>query len=136
MLCIAIIVILMTISLKVIHDLETKARNLRAIVEIKQIQTAIDIYFEDYRELPASLADLNSGSVEDPWGTPYNYSNFTLVKKGQWRKDRSLHPLNTTYDLWSNGKDRKSVTPLTAAISHDDIIRGNDGDYVGLALGY
>lgn len=136
MLCIAIIIILLTITVKTVKDLETKARNLRAIVEIKKIQTAIGIYIDETGMLPATLAYLNAGALKDPWGTPYNYSNFDIVKKGKWRKDRFIHPVNTTYDLWSNGKDKKSATPLTAAISYDDIIRANDGEYVGLASDY
>ena len=56
--------------------------------------------------------------------------------KGKPRKDRFLHPLNTYYDLYSMGKDGKSQTPLTAKASHDDIIRANDGRFIGLASEY
>jgi general secretion pathway protein G len=52
------------------------------------------------------------------------------------RKDRFLVPINSTYDLYSVGADGKSTGPLTASISHDDVIRANDGGYVGLASGY
>jgi len=73
----------------------------------------------------------------DPWGNPYQYLNFDTVKGvGSVRKDRFLVPLNTDYDLYSMGKDGKSQTPLTAAASHDDIVRANDGRYIGLASGY
>jgi general secretion pathway protein G len=49
------------------------------------------------------------------------------------RKDRFLVPINSTYDLYSMGADGKSVLPLTAKHSHDDIIRANDGTYIGVA---
>jgi general secretion pathway protein G len=49
------------------------------------------------------------------------------------RKDRFLHPINSDYDLYSMGKDGKTVESLTAKMSHDDVIRGNDGQFVGLA---
>ena len=52
---------------------------------------------------------------------------------GMARKDRFLVPINSTYDLYSMGADGKSVLPLTATYSHDDIIRANDGTYIGLA---
>jgi general secretion pathway protein G len=55
---------------------------------------------------------------------------------GKVRKDRFLVPINSTYDLYSMGADGRSVGPLTAAMSRDDIIRANDGAYVGLAEGY
>jgi hypothetical protein len=52
----------------------------------------------------------------------------------QPRKDRFLHPINSDYDLYSMGKDGESVEPLTAQKSHDDVIRANDGSFVGLAV--
>jgi len=52
---------------------------------------------------------------------------------GKPRKDRFLHPINSDYDLYSMGKDGESVEPLTAKKSHDDVIRANDGGFVGLA---
>ena len=53
---------------------------------------------------------------------------------GKPRKDRFLHPINSDYDLYSMGKDGESVEPLTAQKSHDDVIRANDGSFVGLAI--
>jgi len=55
---------------------------------------------------------------------------------GQARKDRFLVPLNSDYDLYSKGQDGESVAPLTAAKSRDDIIRANDGGFIGLASEY
>ncbi len=55
------------------------------------------------------------------------------ASRGRPRKDRFLHPINSDYDLYSMGKDGESVEPLTARKSHDDIIRANDGSFVGLA---
>jgi general secretion pathway protein G len=51
----------------------------------------------------------------------------------QPRKDRFLVPINSDFDLYSMGKDRETVAPLTAKKSHDDIVRANDGAFVGLA---
>ena len=55
-------------------------------------------------------------------------------RPSQPRKDRFLHPINSDYDLYSMGKDGESVGPLTAKKSHDDVIRANDGSFVGLAV--
>jgi general secretion pathway protein G len=57
-------------------------------------------------------------------------------KKGKPRKDHQLHPINTDYDLYSVGKDGKSTETLASNISKDDIIRANDGGYVGLVSNY
>ena len=42
-------------------------------------------------------------------------------------------PVNSDYDLYSMGQDRGSVPAFTAKASQDDIVRANDGAYVGLA---
>lgn len=55
---------------------------------------------------------------------------------GQPRKDRFLVPINSDYDLYSKGRDGESVAPLTAKKSHDDVIRANDGTFVGLAVNF
>ena len=55
---------------------------------------------------------------------------------GQWRKDKNIVPINTDFDLYSIGKDGNSVAPLTAKPSRDDIIRANDGAFVGLVSVY
>lgn len=55
---------------------------------------------------------------------------------GKKRKDKSLHPLNTDYDLYSMGPDGRSVSPLTAKASRDDIIRANNGGFIGVAEDY
>jgi general secretion pathway protein G len=63
--------------------------------------------------------------------------NFATVHgTGQMRKDRFLVPINSTYDLYSKGKDGRSVMGLTANDSRDDIIRANDGAFIGLASDY
>ncbi len=49
------------------------------------------------------------------------------------RKDRFNVPINSDYDLYSMGPDGESVEPLIAAQSHDDIVRGANGAFVGLA---
>ena len=52
---------------------------------------------------------------------------------GGARKDRFGVPLNTDFDLYSMGKDRSSTDSLSTPNSHDDILRANDGAFVGLA---
>jgi general secretion pathway protein G len=52
------------------------------------------------------------------------------------RKDRNLVPINTDFDLYSVGPDGDSQAPLTAAASRDDIVRANDGRFIGKAEDY
>ena len=52
------------------------------------------------------------------------------------RKDKNLVPLNTDFDLYSKGPDGASQKPLNAEASRDDIVRANNGAYVGKAEDY
>jgi general secretion pathway protein G len=56
--------------------------------------------------------------------------------QGLMRRDRNLVPLNTRFDLYSKGKDGESYPPITAQRSWDDVLRANDGSFVGLASNY
>lgn len=121
------------------HQIE-KARITKAIAEIAIIQKEIAAYEgkEANNFLPKELKDIGRGNLLDPWDNPYRYLNFASIKKGtgKMRKDRFLVPLNTDYDLYSMGKDGMTMTPLTAEPSYDDIIRANDGAFIGLASEY
>jgi general secretion pathway protein G len=55
---------------------------------------------------------------------------------GEVRKDRFLVPLNSDYDLYSKGKDGESVPQIGDRRSQDDVLRANNGAYIGLASGY
>ena len=77
----------------------------------------------------------NRATFLDPWGRPYEYLNITL-SPSLARKDLALHPINSDFALYSKGKDGASQPPLTAATSRDDIVRANDGQFIGLASTY
>lgn len=109
----------------------------RAIADIDALEADIEAYDQLNDSLPDTLADIGRGDMLDPWGHPYQYLNFANAKgKGQMRKDRFLVPINSTYDLYSMGKDGLSLPPITAKVSQDDIIRASDGAYLGLASNY
>lgn len=113
------------------------ARYAKAVGDINAIETDIVAYEAVYGVLPNTLADIGRSDLVDPWGNPYVYTNYSdATKKNLIRKDRFLHPLNSDYDLFSAGVDGQWKAPLTAAQSHDDIIRASDGSYVGLASNF
>ena len=87
-------------------------------------------------ELRGGLDDLDIKINQDPWGNSYKYVDFRFIPKGKRRKDRNLVPVNSTYDLFSMGADGESKAPFTAKASRDDIVRANDGAYLGLASDY
>jgi general secretion pathway protein G len=110
------------------------------ITDIKQIERQILIFESGNDRLPETLADAGIALI-DQWGNPYQYiliRGKPLTGKGKVtpRKDKSLHPLNSDFDLYSMGPDGKSNVALTAKASHDDIIRAGDGQYIGAAEDY
>jgi general secretion pathway protein G len=145
------------------HALEA-ARVAKAIGDIKAIDKEIQIHVVLDGCLPGSLTDIGRNGLRDPWGNSYTYHVLPgkaagggggngksgknassdscaactgqCVPIGQARKDRKLVPINSDFDLFSAGRDGKTAGPLTAKASHDDIIRGSDGAFVGLGRDY
>jgi general secretion pathway protein G len=131
---IGIVSILGTIVYPLYTEYIEKARIVRAIAEIKIISIEIDLYQQENNAYPNDLAAVNYATLLDPWRSPYQYFNIQTAKgKGKMRKNKFMVPINTDYDLYSMGKDRKSDPPLTAKASRDDVIRANNGGYIGLA---
>lgn len=132
-----VVAILLTIAAIAIPNLMAAleaARTARAVSDIHTLEDEVTLYFSINGQFPDSLAQVGYGDFLDPWGNPYEYLNHDTMKgNGKARKDRFLVPLNSDYDLYSAGKDGKSVSPLTAQASQDDIVRASDGSYVGLA---
>ena len=116
------------------HDVMLRAQVARAIEDIHAIEIEVNDFWSDRERLPNSLSEIGRQNTRDPWGRPYVYQRTTGV--GGARKDRFLVPLNSDYDLYSMGADGRSSAPLSAAASQDDIIRANDGGYIGLGRDY
>lgn len=134
---VGLIGILASISVVLYSKHLYKARVARACFEIRMIATEIDQFRVDFRDCPETLNDINIGGQLDPWGNPYEYLSFaTTHGHGKMRKDHFNVPINTHYDLYSKGRDGRSTSPLTASISRDDVIRADDGAFVGLACEY
>lgn len=106
--------------------------------DIRVLQLLIKDYQLDHgNRYPDSLAEVGNAQRLDPWGRPYVYVNLTAVQgKGKARKDRKLNPINSDYDLYSVGKDGVSKPQLSNKDSLDDVVRANDGAYIGLAAHY
>ena len=140
LLVIAIIGTLMMIAIPTVQNMLHKARIMHACSDILRIGQKITNHLYDYGTLPEQLSGFPAEDLIDPWGNPYQYlAIFGKAKndiKGKWRKDRFLVPINADFDLYSMGEDGKTVAPITAKASHDDIIRANNGDYVGLVSKY
>jgi general secretion pathway protein G len=134
---IAILCVLAAIALPAYMDYRERLRVAEAVTDIGAIQAHIMYFIEDNRTPPDDLAQVGQAGKLDPWGNPYQYLNLATTKgNGKARKNRNLVPINSDFDLYSMGKDGKSVGPLTAKASRDDIVRANDGRFIGLASEY
>ena len=144
LLIVAIVGTLLALMIPGYTNLLEKSRINQAIADIVKISRELDEFLQDNGTLPETLTELIQETrplnLIDPWRNPYQYL-VILGKKinevhGKWRKDRFLVPLNSDFDLYSMGKDGESRAPLTAKASWDDIVRANDGDFIGLAHKY
>jgi general secretion pathway protein G len=137
MLVTALVAVLAALAVNAWGGWRDRVKTKTAVDDITAVSILIDQMFNDTGNLPDSLADIGRGGLTDPWGNAYVYQNLTTVKgKGKARKDHSLVPLNSDYDLYSKGPDGASVAPLTASASRDDILRANNGRFIGPASSY
>ena len=139
MIVIVIIGILSSIAIPAYFSSKEKARIAAAIAEIKILEKMILTYNTDHGGYPDNLNQLRKNKLKDPWGNPYQYFKIEGRTKpgiGQMRKDRNLVPVNSDFDLYSKGKDGHSKFPFTAKASRDDIVRANNGRFIGLVSDY
>jgi len=127
--------ILTSIAIPAYSGYMTRARTAVAVGEIGTISLQLYRWQLSMRNFPATLAEAGLGG-NDPWGNPYQYTRVQGANRGALRKDRNLVPINTDFDLYSMGPDGASVPPLTASASLDDVVRANDGSFIGVAKDY
>lgn len=133
-----IIGILATMSIPKVTSYVENTRNARAMVDIRSLETEITSYVAFNGDYPENLALIERDDFMDPWGNPYQYTKIANTEKKPkgLRKDRFLVPVNSDFDLYSKGADGETTAPFTAAKAHDDIVRANNGSFVGLAKNY
>jgi len=144
-----VLAVLTIIGMGVYSHFIDRAKNTRAIAEIRVLEKEILEFWHANDRLPDSLAELDRAALLDPWKTPYQYINFdtksggedirrTTAKKNKGKGNGSgkSSSLNEDFDLFSMGKDRMSAPDLSDPSSQDDIVRADDGSYTGLASAY
>ncbi|HMK43574.1 MAG TPA: prepilin-type N-terminal cleavage/methylation domain-containing protein [Dissulfurispiraceae bacterium] len=137
---IAIIAILAAIALFAYAGYIEKTRNKRATAEIMNMSVAIEGFRTTNERYPNNLGEIGYGGLLDPWGHAYEYLNIaddtTTNWQGKCRRDKMLNPINSDYDLYSMGADGQTKKQVSNKDSLDDIIRANNGAFVGLAADY
>lgn len=130
---------LAAIAIPVYNHYVDQAKIARAKTTIAMIATEIESYKSEYNTYPPNLDALNGDVPSDPWGHPYQYLAIDVIpppKPGKVLKDKSLHPLNSDFDLYSLGADGETTKQIASRISRDDIVRAANGGFIGLASDY
>lgn len=139
MIAVIILSLLAAVAVPSYKQFVVRAKNHRAIGEIGSMSIEIDKFrLINNGQLPNSLNELPIEIPLDPWKAPYQYLNITAAGpgKGTSRKDGKLNPLNSDFDLYSMGADGDSKGPLSANASRDDVVRANNGAFIGLGEDY
>ncbi len=115
---IAVLGILAAIAVPRFADMRAKARETKAIAEVKQVQTGLELYYAEHGVYPADGADLDAAdgplieyiNVED-------LANFDL----EYELDANgVYTITATYD--SNGDDSVDVgSDAALTITRDNI---------------
>lgn len=111
-----------------------------AINDLRVLDNKIQAYKSSNETYPSALTDIPALSLNDSSGQRLRVSEDRRgrhkVQGHNMRKDKNLVPINSDFDLYSKGADGKTVAPLTAPSSQDDVVRANDGRYFGLGANY
>jgi len=143
MIVIAIIGTLSAIAVPIFSQYVERTKISKTKIEIRTIEKEILSFFIINNRYPEDLAEIGLENMLDNYGNPYQYQPSTYIDKNGkvkkstgTRKDHNLVPVNTDFDLYSMGKDGKSTPPFTAKASRDDIVRANNGMFIGLVSSY
>lgn len=115
-----------------------QARISTAIGDLRTLDSQLKSYKMSNDSWPPALNAVPQGNMLDPWGNNYQYLVIedNVKAKGNERADKNLVPINSDFDLYSNGKDGLTSRQLTSQKARDDVVRANDGRYYGLASNY
>ena len=112
-----------------------RTRELQAIADLREMDVDITQFGMDHNEPPDNLSQVGCDNLRDPWGRPYKYlkilGSTDPGHSAKQRKDHSLVPVNSDFDLYSMGPDGDSKAPFTSQASRDDIVRASNGAFIG-----
>lgn len=136
MLTLAMVSVLAAVAIPAYRGYIERTKVNRAITDIAGLSLSLYRFETNTGSFPADLAAAGLDGMLDPWGQPYYYTNVATAKIGDLRKNRNLIPINSDFDLFSAGPDGDFKGPLTAKASRDDIVRANNGAFIGAAKDY
>ena len=136
MVVLAALVVLTSLAIPAFNSYVQRSRVAVAVGNIGTASLQLYRWQLNTGSFPATLAEAGIEPGNDPWGRPYLYLRVAGANVGLLRKDHNLVPINTDFDLYSRGPDGDSAPALTAQRSRDDVVRANNGAYIGVAANY
>jgi general secretion pathway protein G len=137
---VAMVGTLLAIGVPAYNNYIDKVKNHQAIEDIRFIAAALKIYRTENGTFPETLDQVPPTQILGPWDHPYVYFKIEgktkAEKQSKCRHLGTMIPMNNDFDLCSMGKDGKYNRNITTKQARDDIIRLNDGAYVGLVSEY
>ena len=137
---VAILGILASSAIAIYQNYKIKAKNSAAIAQVTNLSMALTNYRAEQGVYPDDLSQIPGGQQLDPWQQPFTYLKIEGADKNSWhgacRRDRNLNPLNTDFDLYSVGADGQTAKQVNNKVSLDDIIRANNGSFIGLGADF
>ena len=130
---IAVVALVASVAVPTVDAYLDRGKAAHAIGDIGTISVQLYRWQSNSRKFPQSLAEAGLSGFVDPWGNPYKYVNVATAKPGAVRRDRNGTPLNSDFDLYSMGPDGRTETRLNEGKARDDIVRANNGQFVGAA---
>ena len=136
MLVVGLIVALAAIAFPKYSAYRDRAKAFQAAHDIAAMTAIIRNHWTEARAYPESLDEVHLTGRLDPWGSPYVYYNVDRNGAGNARKDHALNPINTDFDLYSRGPNKKTQPQISQQDSLDDVIRAGNGTFVGTASAF
>lgn len=131
--------LLLTLAVPAYDGFTDREKVAKAIDDLGGLSIEVERFrLHNDNRIPDTLGELSIVLPMDPWGRPYEFLNISGAGPGlaSLRKDGQRNPVNTDFDLYSRGADGKSANPLSAKVSRDDIVRANNGAYIGPGRDY
>lgn len=118
-------------------DMLQRSQVAKASTDIAGMSLEIERFKDLNGRYPNHLAEIGLDGMIDPWGNAYRYMKIEGAEGvGNMRKDRFLVPINSDFDLYSVGPDGVTAAPLASGPGRDDIVRANNGQFVGPATDF
>lgn len=137
MITIAIISIIAAIAIPSYADFIRKGKEADAMTIVRNIEGDVEAFFAKNNYFPEPN-ELYTTMPTDPWGQPMIYLPLDGYPAylSFARVDQSMTPLNSDYDVYSRGHDELTNKVISSDSAADDLVRANNGSFVGRAKEY